>query len=225
MFGILLFVFGIGITLWAQYKVKSNFRHYLEVPVYSGMIGAQVARLILDRNGLTDVDVEMVPGSLSDHYDPRTRTVRLSEPVYQTSSISAISVAAHECGHAVQHKEQYGALMLRHRMVPVLNIASGLATPLLLAGFLFRTTGFILLGIIFFAATVVFHLVTLPVEFNASSRAKTILLREGIIRSEEERGVQDVLGAAAFTYVAGALVALLELLRLLLIFFYSSRDE
>lgn len=225
MLALLTFIIGIVITLWAQYKVKSNFKHYLQVPSYSGMTGAQVARQILDSHGLRNVRVEPIPGSLTDHYDPTARVVRLSEPVYDSSSISSISVAAHECGHAVQHQEAYGALVLRHRMVPITNFASGLATPLLIAGFIFRSTGFLLLGIVFFAFAVLFHLVTLPVEFNASSRAKKIMLQQGIIRNQEERGVSDVLGAAAFTYVAGALVALLELLRLLSIFFLAQNND
>jgi Zn-dependent membrane protease YugP len=168
----------------------------------------------------------MVPGKLTDHYDPTARAVRLSEDVFASDSIAAISVAAHECGHAIQHKEAYGALMFRHRMVPVLNIASGLAPFLLMAGILFKFTGMLLLGLIFFSVVVLFHLVTLPVEYNASSRAKKIMAIEGFVYGpEEERGVRRVLGAAALTYVAGALVALLELLQyVIILFFQDNRD-
>ncbi|KFZ39779.1 zinc metallopeptidase, partial [Thermoactinomyces sp. Gus2-1] len=154
-----------------------------------------------------------------------SRVVRLSEGVYSSSSIAAISVAAHECGHAIQHKEAYGALVLRHRMVPVLNITSGLAPFLLMAGIFFKMTGMLLLGLIFFSVAVLFHLVTLPVEFNASSRAKTIMVREGFINgASEERGVRKVLGAAALTYVAGAVVALVELLQYVALFFLQQDD-
>jgi len=166
------------------------------------MTGAEVARRILDANGLYDVPVEPIPGKLTDHYDPTARAVRLSESVYYSDSIAAVSVAAHECGHALQHRDAYGFLVLRHKMFPVVNFASGIAPLLLLAGILFKALNLLALGIIFFSAAVAFQLVTLPVEFNASSRAKDILVRQGFIRNIEERGVSKVLNAAAFTYVA-----------------------
>ncbi|MBA4493207.1 zinc metallopeptidase [Paenactinomyces guangxiensis] len=225
MFGLLLFILGLILTLWAQFRVRSNFRRWSRVRSRSGMTGAEVARRILDMNGLHHVPVEPVHGTLSDHYDPTAPAVRLSEPVYSSSSISAVSVAAHECGHALQHKEKYGALVFRHRMVPVLNFTSGVAPWLLLAGVFMRASGLLLVGIAFFSIAVLFHLVTLPVEFNASSRAKRIMIQEGFVAPDEEKGVNRVLGAAAFTYVAGALVALLELLRFVLIFLGQRDDD
>ena len=227
MFGLflLLSLAGLVLTLWAQAKVRGNYSKWSKVPARSGLTGAEVARRILDQNGLYNVAVEPVRGMLTDHYDPVSRVVRLSEGVYSSGSIAAISVAAHECGHAIQHKEAYGALVLRHRMVPVLNITSGLAPFLLMAGIFFKMTGMLLLGLIFFSVAVLFHLVTLPVEFNASSRAKAIMVREGFINgASEERGVRKVLGAAALTYVAGAVVALVELLQYVALFFLQQDD-
>lgn len=215
----------LGLTLWAQFKVTGTFKKWSGEPAYAGLTGAQVARLILDRNGLHHVPVEPVPGELTDHYDPIHRTVRLSEPVYYGHSIAAISVAAHECGHAIQHKEAYGALVLRHHMLPIVNFTSGIAPIFLMAGFFLKMMGLFALGILFFSFAVAFQLVTLPVEFNASSRAKQILIREGFIRNMEERGVNKVLNAAALTYVAATLYAVIELLRFIFIFLASSESD
>ncbi len=218
----LLLVFAaFGLVIWAQFRVKGSFKRWSKVQASSGMTGKDVARRILDDNGLTDVPVEPVQGKLTDHYDPVSRTVRLSEPVYYSDSIAAVSVAAHECGHAVQHKEAYGALVLRHRMFPVANFASGIAPFLLIGGLLLQARGLFGLGILLYAAAVAFQVVTLPVEFNASSRAKTIMVQTGFIRNVEERGVSKVLNAAALTYVASTLYALLELLRFVLLFLSS----
>ena len=162
----------LGLSIWAQFKVKSNFEKYSKVEASSGRTGAEVARQILDRNGLYDVPVEPVRGTLTDHYDPTARVVRLSEPVYYGRSIAAVSVASHECGHALQHQESYGALVLRHKMFPVVNFSSGVAPFLFIGGMLLGSLNLIGLGIILFSAAVFFQLVTLPVEFNASSRAK-----------------------------------------------------
>lgn len=219
-------VLGLILTLWAQFKVKGNFNKFSHVRARSGMTGAEVARRILDQNGLRHVPVEMVRGKLTDHYDPTAPAVRLSEAVYGSDSVAAISVAAHECGHAIQHKEAYGALVLRHRMVPILNITSGMAPFMLMAGIFFKVTNLLLLGIIFFSVAVLFHLVTLPVEFNASSRAKKIMVAQGFINgNQEEYGVNRVLNAAAFTYVAGAIVALMELLQYIFILFLQNNDD
>ncbi|MNP07499.1 putative neutral zinc metallopeptidase [compost metagenome] len=173
---------------------------------------------MLDSNGLYDVPIEPVRGTLSDHYDPIKRVVRLSEPVYYERTISAVAVACHEVGHAIQHKESYPMLVLRHKMFPVVNFASGIAPFLLLAGIIFQAFNLIGLGIIFFAAAVLFQLVTLPVEFNASSRARKIMLSQGYVTQNEERGVGKVLNAAALTYVAAALISWLALIRWILIF-------
>ncbi|MDE3837997.1 peptidase [Bacillus methanolicus] len=214
-----LILIAFGLSIWAQFKVKGNFNKWSEVPTRSGLTGAEVARRILDRNGLHHVPVEVVPGTLTDHYDPLSRVVRLSEPVYYGSSIASISVAAHEVGHAIQHQQSYGALVLRHRMFPLVNFTSGIAPFLLLGGFLFQSLSLIGIGIIFFSAAVAFQLITLPVEFNASSRAKNLMLAEGIMYNEEEKGVNKVLNAAALTYVAAALISVLELIKYVMIFF------
>lgn len=212
------------LSLWAQFRVSGTFNRWSQVRASSGMTGYEAARRLLDSNGLYDVAVEPVPGKLSDHYDPIARVVRLSEPVYYESSISAISVACHEVGHAIQHKEHYPALVMRHRMFPVVRFASGIAPFLLIAGFLFQATGLLGAGILFFSAAVAFQLVTLPVEFNASSRARDLMVAEGFIRSDEERGVAKVLNAAALTYVGAALISLLELFKYIWLFTQSNNE-
>jgi Zn-dependent membrane protease YugP len=218
----LIFI-AFGLSLWAQFRVKGTFNRYADVPCSSGLTGAEAARRMLDANGLTHVPVEHVPGTLTDHYDPISRTVRLSDPVYFGNSISAISVACHEVGHAIQHKVAYPMLVARHRIFPIVNLTSGVAPLLLLAGFFFQLADLLLLGIIFFSAAVAFQLITLPVEFNASSRAKQLMVKMGFIRNVEEEGVNKVLGAAALTYVAAALISVLELLKYVMIF--NSSDE
>ncbi|MFD0051973.1 zinc metallopeptidase [Actinomycetes bacterium NPDC127524] len=221
---ILIFI-AFGLSIWAQFKVKGNFNKWSEVGSSSGMSGAEVAREILDSNGLFHIPVEAVPGRLSDHYDPISKVVRLSEDVYYGRSIASISVAAHEVGHAVQDKQSYKALVLRHRMFPVVNLTSGIAPFLLMGGMFLQQASLVGLGIILFSAAVAFQVITLPVEFNASSRAKRFMLTEGIIQSHEEKGVNKVLGAAALTYVAAALISVLELLKFVLIFFQGNNNE
>ncbi|WP_270170126.1 zinc metallopeptidase [Paenibacillus sp. SYP-B4298] len=213
-----LIIIAFLLSLWAQFRVKGTFNKWAEVPIHSGLTGYQAARRMLDNNGLHDVPIEPVPGRLSDHYDPISRVVRLSEPVYYENSISAVAVACHEVGHAIQHSQSYPMLVLRHRMFPVVNLTSGIAPFLLIAGFLFQNMGLVGLGIIFFTAVVAFQLVTLPVEFNASSRARDLMIAEGFISQDEERGVAKVLNAAALTYVAAALISLLELVKYIMIF-------
>lgn len=213
-----------GLTIWAQFKVKGNYQKWSKVAASSGLTGAEVARRILDQNGLYDVMVEPVRGQLSDHYDPIKRVVRLSEDNYYGNSIAAVSIASHEVGHAIQHKEQYSMLVLRHRMFPVVNLTSGIAPFLLLAGLFMGFLELFGLGVLFYAGAVAFQVVTLPVEFNASSRAKNIMIKNGFIRNQEEQGVNKVLGAAAFTYVAATLLALVELLRFALMFLAASRE-
>jgi Zn-dependent membrane protease YugP len=220
-----LIIVAFGLSLWASFRVRGTFNKWSEVPVLSGMTGYQAARRMLDANGLYDIAIEAVPGTLSDHYDPIARVVRLSEPVYYQSSISAVSVACHEIGHAIQHSEHYPMLVLRHKMFPVVNFASGVAPFLILAGFLFQQIPYLLgLGIIFFSAAVAFQLVTLPVEFNASSRARDLMVAEGFITNDEEKGVAKVLNAAALTYVAAALISVLELLKYIMIFNSRNND-
>jgi Zn-dependent membrane protease YugP len=220
-----LILIAFGLSLWASFRVRGTFNRWSEVPVQSGMTGYQAARRMLDANGLYEIAVEAVPGTLTDHYDPINRVVRLSEPVYYQSTISAVSVACHEIGHAIQHKVHYPMLVLRHQMFPVVNFASGVAPFLILAGFIFQSIPYLLgLGIIFFSAAVAFQLVTLPVEFNASSRARDLMVSEGFITNEEERGVAKVLNAAALTYVAAALISVLELLKYIMIFNSRNND-
>lgn len=220
----LIFI-AFGVSIWAQFRVKGTFNRWSQVPVASGMTGYDAARRMLDNNGLQDIPIEPVPGALSDHYDPLKRVVRLSEPVYYESSISAVSVACHEVGHAIQHQLSYPMLVARHKLFPVVNITSGVAPFMIIAGLIFQQFNFLLgLGIIFFSAAVLFQLITLPVEFNASNRARDIMVAEGFITNDEERGVAKVLNAAALTYVAAALISLLELLKYIMIFNQRNND-
>jgi uncharacterized protein len=205
------------LSLYAQFKVRSTFNKMSQVRSGSGMTGAQVAESLLRRNGINDVRVEQVEGALTDHYDPTKKVLRLSEDVYHSNSLAALGVAAHETGHAIQHQKAYGPLALRSSMYPIANLGSTLAFPLFLAGMLLRMSFLIDIGIILFMGAVVFTLVTLPVEFNASSRALAQLSSGGYLRSDEVQGARRVLNAAALTYVAAAAMAVLQLVRLLLI--------
>ncbi|QDX92638.1 zinc metallopeptidase [Brevibacillus laterosporus] len=220
----LLILAAFGLTMWAQFRVKGTFSKYSEVPVSSGMTGAEAARHMLDSNGLSHIPVEHIPGTLTDHYDPISKTVRLSDPVYFNDSISAVSVACHEVGHAIQHKVDYPMLVARHRIFPLVNLTSGIAPFLLLGGIFLKVSGLFLLGIIAFSVAVLFQVITLPVEFNASSRAKDLMIKMGYIRNSEERGVKAVLGAAALTYVAAALMSVLQLLEYVWLFRRDSDD-
>lgn len=208
----------ILIPIYAQMKVKSTYKKYSQISASSGMTGADTARAILDQNGLYNVRVEETHGILSDHYDPRDKTVRLSSENYHGHSVAGVAVAAHEVGHAIQDKEGYAYLRVRHALVPVANLGSNLSWILILIGIFANLSGFLLAGIIFMAAAVLFQVVTLPVEFNASSRAMNQIVSLGVIRNDEERETRKVLSAAAMTYVAAALVAVLELVRLLLMY-------
>ncbi|GAA4065489.1 zinc metallopeptidase [Amphibacillus indicireducens] len=216
----LLIMVAFGIAMWAQANVQNNFERFSRVQSGAQITGLQVARRILDNNGLYDVKIERSGrGTLSDHYDPRTKTVRLSDPIYSGSSIASLAVAAHEVGHAIQHDQGYLMLRFRTALVPVANLGSRMAPIFLIAGFIF--SGFeslIGIGIGLFAAAVLFQLVTLPVEFNASTRAKNELVSMGMIMRNEEAGISKVLNAAALTYVASTLIAVLQLFRLIMIF-------
>ena|SRR5699024_6417460 len=211
------------LPLWAQMKVKSTYRKYSKKPTSTQMPGAQVARKILDDNGLYDVTIEEVQGTLTDHYDPRSKTVRLSSGNFHGTSMAASAVAAHEVGHALQHAEEYTFLKFRTSLVPLASFGSNMSFYIILAGIIFNMMNLLLVGIIFMAFAVLFQLVTLPVEFNASSRAMDQLVGTGIIANYEERDTKKVLNAAALTYVAAALVAVAELLRFILIFL-ANRD-
>lgn len=215
---LLLVVPAILVSMWAQGKVSSTFGKYSRVHSGSGLTGAQVARRILDENGLQSVGVERVAGNLTDHYDPRARVVRLSETVYAATSVAALGVAAHETGHAVQHAGHYAPLTLRNAIIPVTNIGSTLSMPLILFGILAGSDPLVQFGIIAFSMVTLFQLVTLPVEFNASSRAMATLEQDHILRDDEVKGARKVLTAAALTYVAALLVSAMQLLRLILVF-------
>jgi len=210
------------IPLWAQTKVKNTYKKYSKIANSSSMTGAQVARKILDENGLFDVTIEEVKGVLSDHYDPRSKVVRLSSDNYHGHSMAAAAIAAHEVGHAIQDAEEYAFLKFRSALVPLASFGSRTAIYIIIAGIIFSIPNLQLFGIIFMAAAVLFQIVTLPVEFNASSRAMDQLVGTGIIMNEEERETKKVLDAAALTYVAAALVAVMELLRFVLIFLNSN---
>ena len=215
----LLFIIpALLLSIYAQFKVKSTFNRYSRVRSSRGLSGAEAANTILRRNGLSTVSGEPIRGSLTDHYDPTVKTLRLSETVYGSNSISAIGVAAHEVGHAIQHQQQYGPLALRHKLVPVTNFASSASFPILLVGYFINSLDLVMIGILLFSAVVLFHVVTLPVELNASNRAVMQLSDAGIISSNEVPMVKKVLGAAALTYLAATLSAIANLLYYLAIF-------
>ncbi len=205
------------LAFYAQSKVKGNYQKYSQYRNSANLPGSEVARMILDRQGLHDVEVRAVKGTLSDHYDPRKRVVSLSEGVYSSASISAAGIAAHEVGHALQHAKQYKPLIIRASILPAAQIGTSAAFPLFFIGLIFSMPSLMDIGIIFFAGALAFHVITLPVELNASSRALAEL-NKGIIHSEQEvTGVKAVLNAAALTYIAATLMALVNLLRLILL--------
>lgn len=214
---IFLVVPAILLTMYAQSKVNTTFNKYLRVASISGYTGAEAARAILHSAGIYDVQVEMIPGQLTDHYDPRSKTLRLSSTVYNSHSIAAIGVAAHEVGHAIQHNKGYMFLTIRNTIVPVVNIGSQMAMPLIVLGLIFSSF-LVNLGILLFSGIVLFQLITLPVEFNASRRAISILKNEGFLAANEIGPAKKVLSAAALTYVASAAVAIANLLHLITVF-------
>ena len=225
MMWIIYFALLILLPLWAQFKVKSTYNKYLKVPVSTGITGAEAARRILDDNGLQHVKVVESHGFLSDHYNPLTKTVSLSPNNFHGHSIAGAAVAAHEVGHAIQDKVGYAFLRFRHALVPVANISSNMSWIFIMIGIFAQATNMLLLGIILMAAGVLFQVVTLPVEFNASNRAMDQIVASGIIRNDEEREARKVLNAAAMTYVAAAAVAVLELVRLVLMYTGLTQNE
>ncbi len=214
---LLLVVPALFLGFWAQTKVQSTFKKYNKVATLKSASASEAARRILDRAGLQDVPIEMVRGNLTAHYDPKKRVLRLSESVYHNASVASLGIAAHEVGHAIQHAEGYSPLAIRNKIFPVASIGSNLAIPLFFMGILFSVPGLMYAGIIFFAAAFLFQVVTLPVEFNASNRAVVLLGEGGYLTSEELSGTKKVLSAAALTYVAAAVMALAQLLRLILL--------
>lgn len=220
------YVFGPGMFIvfiamifvaYAQMKVKTTFNKYIRIKSYKGFTGFEVARKILDANGLRDVKIELTSGVLTDHYNPRDKTVYLSNPVLRGDTISSISVAAHECGHAIQHGNGYIPLMMRNAIAPIASITSQFVWVLVMAGFLFNSTGLIDMGILFYLGSVIFQIITLPVEINASSRALEEMQVVNVISTDEIKPCKKVLKAAALTYVGAMAVAIAQLLRLVLL--------
>lgn len=218
----ILVIPGLLLGLYAQFKVKSTFDRYSRIRTKSGLTAEQAARALLSRGGSANVTISRVNGSLTDHYDPRSNTLRLSDTVYGSDSVAAVGVAAHECGHALQEHDGYGLLKLRTALVPVVNIGSSLYLPIFMAGLLFSWEPLQMVGILCFGLTLLFSLVTLPVEINASKRALGML--DGVLEAEELRGARAVLSAAALTYLASVISSALQLLRLILISRSRSRD-
>lgn len=216
----MLVLIGVVICLAASAKMRSTFSRYSRIRNHSGMTGREAAEQVLHRAGIYDVRVEHVSGNLTDHYDPRSKVLRLSDATYGSASVAAVGVAAHECGHAIQHATGYAPLAFRSALVPVANFGSTIAWPLILIGLLFNSQSSVLflnLGILAFSLAVLFQIVTLPVEFNASSRAIRMLSGNGMLYEDEVQATREVLTAAALTYVAGAASAILQLLRIILI--------
>lgn len=221
---IILVIPAMLFALWAQMRVKGTFSNYSRVRTMDGLTGAQAARRILDANGLNDVRIEPIPGSLTDHYDPSAKVVRLSADVYGSATVAAVGVAAHETGHAIQHAQGYAPLQLRNAIIPITNIGSQLSIPLVLIGYIMGLQPLVGLGILLFSLVTLFQLITLPVEFNASNRALETLDRYGMVTGQEHAGVKKVLSAAALTYVAALIVSVANLLRLVLLF-GNRRDD
>ena len=220
----ILLIIGMLLSLAASAKLKSTFAIYRRMESASGMTGAEAAQRILRNAGVYDVRIEPISGELTDHYDPRTKVVRLSEPIYNKTSLAAVGVAAHECGHAIQHATNYAPLSIRSAIVPIANFGSTLSWPLFLAGLVLSIRPLLTAGILLFTAAVLFQLVTLPVEINASSRALKLLNADGILAPQEVRGAKKVLTAAALTYVAALASSILQLLRLLILAGGRDRD-
>lgn len=218
----ILVIPGLLLGLYAQFKVKSTFDRYSRVRTRSGLTAEQATRMLLSRGGSANVTISRVNGSLTDHYDPRSNTLRLSDSVYGSDSVAAVGVAAHECGHALQEHDGYGLLKLRSALVPVVNIGSSLYLPIFMAGLLFSWEPLQTVGILCFGLTLLFSLVTLPVEINASKRALGML--DGVLEAEELQGAKAVLSAAALTYLASVISSALQLLRLILISRSRNRD-
>ena len=218
----ILVIPGLLLGLYAQFKVKSTFDRYSRIRTKSGLTAEAAAQMLLSRGGSTNVTISRVNGSLTDHYDPSSKTLRLSDSVYGSDSVAAVGVAAHECGHALQEHDGYGLLKLRSALVPVVNIGSSLYLPIFMAGLLFSWEPLQMVGILCFGLTLLFSLVTLPVEINASKRALGML--EGVLDAEELQGAKAVLSAAALTYLASVISSALQLLRLILISRSRNRD-
>ncbi len=203
---------GLALSLWASFRVKSTFNKYSAVRSRRGLTGAQAASELLRGAGITDVEIVRANGTLSDHYNPLTKKLALSEPVYDSTSVAALGVATHEAGHAIQHARHYAPLWVRSALVPTANIGSSIGYMVMVGGLMFQSSNMVLIGAVLFSAVLLFQVVTLPVEFDASRRAKALVVQHGIVTQEESVGVNKVLNAAALTYVAAAITTLLTLL-------------
>lgn len=213
----LLFILpGLALSLWASFRTKSAFNKYSKIRSARGMTGAQAAKLLLDGAGIHDVGIKVSHGLLSDHYNPVNKTLNLSEEVYGSTSVAAIGVACHEAGHAIQHAVHYKPMWLRSALVPTANIGSSIGYFVMLMGLMFASTNMVLAGAVLFSMVLLFQVVTLPVEFDASNRAKRLVLEQGIVTSQERQGIDKVLNAAALTYIAAAVSTLLTLLYFLM---------
>lgn len=221
----ILVLIGAVLSMAASSRLNSTFSKYSRVRSRSGLTGAEAAKKLLNSQGIYDVEIRPVAGQLTDHYDPRTKTVNLSEAIYNQTSVAAIGVAAHECGHAIQHNVGYTPLQLRSAFVPIASFGSKLSWPLIFIGLIIGASPFIQIGIWMFTLAVLFQLITLPVEFNASNRAASLLGSIGIMGDQEVSQTKQVLGAAALTYVAAAAGSILQLLRLVLLFGGRRRDD
>lgn len=215
---LILVVPALLLAIWAQVQVKTTYRKYSRVPNSRGMTGAYAAQAVLNFYGITDVRIERVSGNLTDHYDPRSKVIRLSDGVYNSSTVAAIGIACHEAGHAAQHAENYAPIKIRNAIIPVCNIGSTIGIPLALIGWIFSFSILIYVGLGLYAAVFIFQVATLPVEFNASRRAIKVIDETQLLRDDEIGGAKKVLAAAAMTYVASMIVSLANLLRLLLRF-------
>lgn len=215
---LILVVPALMLAIWAQVQVKTTYRKYSRVPNSRGMTGAYAAQAVLNFYGITDVRIEQVSGNLTDHYDPRSKVIRLSDGVYNSSTVAAIGIACHEAGHAAQHAENYAPIKIRNAIIPVCNIGSTIGIPLALIGWIFSFSILIYVGLGLYAAVFIFQVATLPVEFNASRRAIKVIDETQLLRDDEIGGAKKVLAAAAMTYVASMMVSLANLLRLLLRF-------
>lgn len=222
----ILVLIGAVLSMWASARVNSTYNKYSRVRSYSGLTGAEAARKILNGAGIYDVRIEHISGNLTDHYDPRSRVLRLSDSVYGSPSVAAIGVAAHECGHAIQDDQAYAPLRIRNAFVPVANFGTKAAIPIILLGLFFGSSDTLIqIGLLCFACGTLFQLITLPVEFNASARAVNILGETHMLSEEELGHTRKVLSAAAMTYVAAAAASILSLLRLVLLFGGRRRDD
>ncbi len=222
---ILLVIIGIILVLYAQIKINATYSKYRKIRNIKGITGREVARAILDANNLSTIDIYETNGNLTDHYDPSKKLIKLSSDIYDGTSIASVAVAAHECGHAIQDKEDYSFFKIRSALVPVVNLVSYLGYFGLIVSLIAGVTGYLKLSIIILFATALFQLVTLPVELDASKRAKEQLINLGLINIEEEHGIKKVLSAAAMTYIASLISSILNLLRLVLMLSSRERDN